>query len=114
MKKWSLFVLIFTCMLVISACGSKDTDKQADESSSTTQEGAESTEIKIQHELDDQEVVLNKVPEKIVVLDFGVLDTLDSLGIEVAGVPQNVVPEYLKKYAGSEYTSVGSLVEPDF
>ncbi|PIC75851.1 ABC transporter [Sporosarcina sp. P19] len=113
-KKWSLFVLLFTCMLVISACASKKTDNQADESSSTTQEGAESTEIKVQHELDDQEVVLNKVPERIVVLDFGVLDTLDSLGIEVAGVPQNAVPEYLKKYAGSEYTNVGSLVEPDF
>ncbi|WP_303969692.1 siderophore ABC transporter substrate-binding protein [Sporosarcina ureae] len=114
MKKWSLFVFIFACMLVISACGSKEMDTQTDKSSSATQEGTESTEIKIKHELDDQEVVLNKVPEKVVVLDFGVLDTLDSLGIEVAGVPQNAVPEYLKKYAGSEYTNVGSLVEPDF
>ena len=96
MKKWSLFVFIFACMLVITACGSKKTDTQADESSSTTQEGAESTEIKIKHDLDEQEVVLTKVPEKIVVLDFGVLDTLDSLGVEVAGVPQNAVPEYLK------------------
>lgn len=114
MKKWSLFVFIFACMLVISACGSKETDTQADESSSTNKEGTESTEIKIKHDLDEQEVVLTKVPEKIVVLDFGVLDTLDSLGVEVAGVPQNAVPEYLKKYADSEYTNVGSLVEPDF
>nr|WP_232319567.1 hypothetical protein [Sporosarcina ureae] len=65
MKKWSLFVFIFACMLVISACGSKETDTQTDKSSSTTQEGTESTEIKIKHELDDQEVVLNKVPEKL-------------------------------------------------
>ncbi|PIC63646.1 ABC transporter [Sporosarcina sp. P13] len=114
MKKWSLFVFIFACMLVISACGSKETDKQVDKSSSTNKEAVESTEIKIKHELDNKEVVLKRKPEKIVVLDFGVLDTLDSLGIEVAGVPQNAVPEYLKKYAGSEYANVGSLVEPDF
>lgn len=36
------------------------------------------------------------------------------MGVEVAGLPQATIPPYLKKYAGSEYTNVGSLKEPDF
>ena len=31
---------------------------------------------------------VTKNPEKVVVFDFGMLDTLDELGIEVAGLPQ--------------------------
>src|SRR5699024_3396437 len=46
--------------------------------------------------------------------DFGSLDTLDKLGIEVAGVPQKNIPSYLEKYEGEEYENVGSLKEPDF
>ena len=34
------------------------------------------------------EAVIEKNPEKVVVFDFGILDTLDELGVEVAGVPQ--------------------------
>ncbi len=42
------------------------------------------------------------------------MDTLDELGVKVTGVPQVAIPPYLEKYAGSEYTNVGSLKEPDF
>jgi iron complex transport system substrate-binding protein len=94
-------------MLVISACGSKATNKQ-------DKEIDEATEVKVKHELDDEEVVLKKNPEKIVVMDFGVLDTLDELDVEVAGVPQDSMPGYLEEYKGSEYTNVGSVREPDF
>ena len=52
---------------------------------------------------------MEKNPEKVVVFDFGMLDTLDELGIEVAGVPQANVPSYLSKYEDSKYTNVGRL-----
>ena len=86
--------------------------KKRDTSTGNETPVEESTEITIKHELG--EVVLEGTPEKVVVFDFGVLDTLDELGIEVTGVPQSAVPPYLEKYAGSEYTNVGSLKEPDF
>ena len=57
---------------------------------------------------------LPKNPEKVVVFDFGILDTLDELGIEVAGLPQTNVPSYLSKYEDSKYANLGSLKEPDF
>ncbi|KAB2328481.1 siderophore ABC transporter substrate-binding protein [Cytobacillus depressus] len=115
MKKWSFITLLFTLLLVFAACGSKEVAKEEEDTSTgNDQQVEETTEIKIKHDLDEQEVVLDKTPEKVVVFDFGILDTLDELGIPVAGLPQANIPPYLNKYAGSEYTNVGSLKEPDF
>ncbi|MFL6517659.1 MAG: siderophore ABC transporter substrate-binding protein, partial [Bacillus sp. (in: firmicutes)] len=71
-----------------------------------------SEKMTIKHQYGEAEV--NKNPEKVVIFDFGVLDTLDELGIEVTGLPQASIPSYLKKYADKKYTNVGSLKEPDF
>ncbi|WNS75811.1 siderophore ABC transporter substrate-binding protein [Bacillus sp. DTU_2020_1000418_1_SI_GHA_SEK_038] len=115
MKKWSLFTLILTVFLVLAACGSKEATKEEENSNTGSDKPVEETvEIKIKHELDEQEVVLDKTPEKVVVFDFGILDTLNELGVPVTGLPQATIPPYLEKYAGSDYTNVGSLKEPDF
>src|SRR3712207_70706 len=53
-------------------------------------------------------------PQRVVVFDVGVLSTLDSLGVEVAGVPEATYPESLSQYSGEEYAKVGSLFEPDY
>ena len=54
------------------------------------------------------------MPEKIVVFDYGFLDTLDALGVEgVVGLPKDsTLPEQLSEYADDEYASVGTLKEP--
>jgi iron complex transport system substrate-binding protein len=110
MKKWSIILFTLTMMFVLAACGTKD-EASTDEKKNA-EGGNEKTELTIKHELG--ETVVEQNPEKIVVFDFGVLDTLDELGIEVAGVPQAAIPPYLEKYAGSEYENVGSLKEADF
>lgn len=66
------------------------------------------------HELDANPVVVGKNPETVVVFDFGLLDTFDELGIEVAGLPQQNIPSYLEKYTDEKYANLGSLKEPDF
>jgi iron complex transport system substrate-binding protein len=111
MKKLGLFSLIFTMLFLLAACGGKE---EASTTASTEGEKTEeeSKEVTITHEYG--EVTVEKNPQKVVVFDFGVLDTLDAFGVEVAGVPQAVVPKSLEKYAGSEYTNVGGLKEPDF
>lgn len=53
-------------------------------------------------------------PEKVFTFDLGVLDTLDALGVEPAGVPEASYPESLSKYADAKYEKIGSLKEPDF
>lgn len=68
--------------------------------------------IVVTHESGETEVTTN--PKKIVVFDYGVLDSLDKLGVEgIIGVVQDGLPEYLSKYASEEYASVGTLKEPD-
>ncbi|WP_199671149.1 siderophore ABC transporter substrate-binding protein [Salinibius halmophilus] len=57
---------------------------------------------------------LAQVPEKIVTFDIASLDTLDFLGVQVVGLPQDFVPSHLSHYEGDEYTSVGSLFEPNY
>jgi iron complex transport system substrate-binding protein len=111
MKKLGLVTLIFTMIFLLAACGSKE---EASTSESTEKKAAEeeTKEMTITHEYG--EVTLEKNPDKVVVFDFGVLDTLDAFGVKVAGVPQATVPKSLEKYKGSEYTNVGSLKEPDF
>jgi len=52
-------------------------------------------------------------PEKVLVMDWAIVDTLDAMGVDVAGVPGGNTPSYLTKYEGDDYLKVGSLFEPD-
>lgn len=105
MKKIVAISLAAFLVLFLAACGDKDKDKEEGE-------GASNETIEIEHDLGTTTV--DKNPEKVVVFDFGALDTLDALNIEVTGLPRGVMPSYLEKYDSEEYEDVGSLKEPDF
>ena len=104
--------MMFALMALLVACGS-DTEK-TDNTSGSTDDKAESDVIEVTHELDEKPVEVKKNPEKVVVFDFGILDALDEIGVEVAGLPQANVPTYLSKFEDAKYKNVGSLKEPDF
>lgn len=53
-------------------------------------------------------------PQRVVVYDLATLDTMQTLGIPVAGVPKAQFPEYLAGYGNAQYTVAGSLFEPDY
>lgn len=124
MKKQSILMILISLalILVVAACGATSMptvspagSNPAEGSTSTpanTNQTEAPTEVVIQHDLGETTVSIN--PEKIVVFDFGVLDTLDKLGIQITGVPQMNIPPYLSQYKDSTYVNVGSLVEPDF
>ena len=111
MRKLTLAVMMFALMAFLVACGSDN--EKADKTTSSDGK-ADSEVIEVTHELDNKPVEVKKNPETIVVFDFGILDTLDELGIEVAGLPQANVPAYLSKFEDAKYKNVGSLKEPDF
>lgn len=68
--------------------------------------------LEIVHELGTTQVP--KAPERVVVFDFGILETLDELGVPVVGVPQANLPSHLAKYRDAAYRNVGTLKDPDF
>ncbi|MGF9650096.1 siderophore ABC transporter substrate-binding protein [Pseudarthrobacter oxydans] len=90
-------------LLTVTACGG----------SATATPAAEATTITVEHaQGSTANVPVN--PEKVFTFDLGVLDTLDALGVEPAGVPEAAYPEALSKYADAKYSKIGSLKEPDF
>ncbi len=100
-KKIYLFLMIAVMALFAAGCGAND------EKGESIKEA-----ITIKHKLGETKVEKN--PQKIVVFDFGILDTLDKLGIEVTGLPKANLPSYLKKFGDKKYENTGSLKEPDF
>lgn len=109
MRKFLLGFLMSLLVIFLVACGSDD---DAEKTENDEEDSEEPQTVTVEHELGTTEV--DKNPEKVVVFDMGSLDTLDKLGIEVIGVPQQSVPDYLSKYEGDEYENVGGLKEPDF
>ena len=97
------FSLTVATALAVSACGGSE-DPTAEASSA-------SGEVTVAHAQGETAVPAD--PQTVVVFDVGVLSTLDSLGVEVAGVPEATYPESLAQYGGDEYAKVGSLFEPD-
>jgi iron complex transport system substrate-binding protein len=117
MKKISIALMMFALMaLLLVACGTKEekpSEKSTDDNKEAeTVETEKAETITITHSLGETTVTKN--PEKVIVFDFGMLDTLDELGIEIAGLPQSNVPSYLSKYENEKYANLGSLKEPDF
>lgn len=104
--------------VILAACGSNNAATSnnntaaAGNTGATTAPTTESKELTIKHELG--EITIKSNPQKVVVFDFGTLDTLDKLGVEVTGLPQSNVPSYLSKYSDAKYENVGGLKEPDF
>ncbi|MDI9440860.1 MAG: ABC transporter substrate-binding protein [Bacillota bacterium] len=59
-------------------------------------------------------VIVPVRPQRVVVFDYGVLDVLDTLGIQIVGLPKASLPSYLERYDSDEYVDVGTLFEPNF
>ncbi|UTR12636.1 siderophore ABC transporter substrate-binding protein [Evansella sp. LMS18] len=136
MKKFILIIAALVLMAALAACGAADSASEnngadgaanaAEENNNEANEANEENEannnaevveeeageLVIEHELGETTVAKN--PESVVVFDFGILDSLDKMGVEVAGVPQANLPSYLEAYGDSAYENTGSLKEPDF
>src|SRR5690606_1471663 len=92
MKRQFILLFIISILAIFAtACGSKDVN---------TDSGA-AGKVVVKHQFG--ETLVKKNPEKVVAFDFGVLDTLNYLGIEVIGVPKGNIPKYLKKYDDDKY-----------
>ncbi len=60
------------------------------------------------------EVEVVKNPQRVVVFDYGLLDIIDNLGVEVVGLPKAALPKRFEKYEDGKYADLGDLKEPDY
>ncbi|MFD2724541.1 hypothetical protein ACFS2B_12705 [Ignatzschineria indica] len=114
-KAFKKVVLVSALALVLAACGeekaatpTKTAESPAKEQSSSAV--AETKRITVKH--DSGETVVPFAPEKVVAFDFGALDTLESLDIDIIGLPKANLPAYLNDYSADKYQNFGTLKEP--
>ncbi|ODB59697.1 MULTISPECIES: siderophore ABC transporter substrate-binding protein [Paenibacillus] len=115
MKKNMMFLtLMLALVLIVSACGKAAPATPEATGNGSSAATTESKTISVKHALDENPVQVKVNPKNVVVFDFGSLDTLDKLGVDVAAVAQQDLPTYLSKYKDSKYASAGTLFEPDY
>ncbi|WP_017754533.1 siderophore ABC transporter substrate-binding protein [Calidifontibacillus oryziterrae] len=113
MKKNTLImILVLALTMIMAACGTKNNEDAAANNGVSSEASTEASQLTFTHKLG--ETTVSKNPERVVVFDFGILDSLDKMGVEVTGVPKANIPSYLSKYNDEKYENVGGLKEPDF
>ncbi|MGJ1386935.1 siderophore ABC transporter substrate-binding protein [Sphingobacterium spiritivorum] len=94
-----------SCIILLAVAASCNSTKKND--------GTATDSITVEHKLGKAQVVAS--PSHIVVFDIGALETLDQLGVPVAGVPKDNIPDHLIKYKNDEaVANVGSVKEPNY
>ena len=84
-----------------------------DEASSTTSTETTVTDTSVNGGIDTgNKVTVPADVKKAVVMDYGILDTIQALGIEVeVAIPSGETPSFLSDF--SDATTIGSIKEPD-
>lgn len=99
-------------LLVASACASGSADAADDGATEAAGDEVPATVV-VEHAQGETEVDVD--PQKVFTFDFAALSVLDALGVEVAGVPKQNVPEAFSQYASDEdVQDIGTLFEPDY
>lgn len=124
MKNWKLMTVILSMLvLMLAACSSNDdaTPKDAEQDNAAKTEDTNKDEANSAFPMTIKstdsnyaDVTFDKVPEKIVVFDYGFLDTLTALDVEVTAVAKGNFPKHLSEYADDKYLNAGALKEPLF
>lgn len=116
MKKLLAITIGLVMSVSLIGCQSTNNETQQTKEVKSQSNSTENTEtsnsetVVIEHSKGTTEVPKN--PTKIAVFDFGVLDTLDKLGVDVElALATPSIPSYLSKYENA--TPVGDLKTPD-
>lgn len=97
-------VLIITAALILVGCNENEDAKE-------TTQASKKESITVTHRLG--ETTVNLSPKNVVVFDYGVLDTLRALNVNVKALPKEPLPKYLSQFSDAKYINVGSLKEPN-
>jgi iron complex transport system substrate-binding protein len=110
MKKKVMLIAAILVIAIVSTVVYAKVGKNKEQQASST--SAQNEVIKITHQLG--EASFNKNPKKVVVFDYGILDALDKIGVEIVALPKSNIPSFLEKYKADKYTDVGTLQQPNF
>ncbi|MFW2512405.1 siderophore ABC transporter substrate-binding protein [Demequina sp. SO4-13] len=121
-KSFSAPTLLAIAALALTACASEPgapADTTATASATSAQQETDQQETEAPTEVTvstaQGEVTVPFQPERVVVVEHGILDTIDFLGAgdAVVGIPHHAVPSYLSDFESST-ENTGTLFEPDY
>lgn len=131
MKNVFSFMFIILLSVVFVACGNQSSQKEK-ASKSDKEKAAQTVEIQSTYQVrgekkdgSDAKTIEEKVevpvnPKKVIVLDYGALDTVEALGAKdaVKGVPKGengaTLPKFLDTFKGDDVVNTGSVKEINF
>lgn len=110
-KKNKIGLIVAGAILFLTACGEKNQSILEANNASGIESVVTSEFIEVEDSNGKVSVPLN--PEKVVVFDNSMLDTMDALGVgeKVVAAPTASLPDYLSDYRHVE--SAGGIKEPD-
>lgn len=115
MKKKIGIIVATLSLFLLTACSTSDMADQSAETNTTTTSETVQEELTLEHPLGTTTLQTN--PQKVVVLDYGILDALDDAGLSdvIVATPQSShMPDFLSEYSSSDYANAGSIKQADF
>ena len=102
-------------LLALSACGSKSSNSSGTGGASAGS-SAEAVTYPVTVKHAQGETTIKAAPQRVVVLDYGVLDSMAALGLAdvVVGIPKTGgnLPKSLSQFQDAKYKDMGGLKEP--
>lgn len=93
----ALIIVIVSVTVIFNGKGGKSSVNSAEET------------ILVKHRYGETEVTKN--PKTIAVLDYGALDILNIMNVEVTALPKSSLPSYLEEFNDEKYVDIGALKE---
>lgn len=130
--KYSIGLLAVMLLFILAACGTEEESSKKESNNTAASENQTeetvgsypqtvsstiaSTENDEKGTITYEDVTFDEMPEKIVVFDYGFLDTLHTLGVEgIVGVAkESTLPEHLSEFESDVYGNIGTLKAPLF
>lgn len=112
-RAWALALLAAT-MAVAQGCGQEaaETPKASQPAAASPTAPRAYETVTVQHKLGT--TVIGKLPQRVVALDMNEVDFLDQLGVPVAGMPKDFVPQFLARYKdAADVQDTGAIVQPN-
>ncbi|WP_110971918.1 siderophore ABC transporter substrate-binding protein [Pseudomonas huaxiensis] len=109
-RQWALALLMAAA---VALPGCDDTSAQPPQAAVQGQpEQAAFVPVTVQHKLGT--TVIEHAVQRTVALDMNEVDFLDQLGVPVAGMPKDFVPQFLARYKDDpQVADLGSIVQPN-
>ena len=123
MKK-NKFIIVAMLAMSLAACGNTtSTDQRLEQSSEISGEEKEDSSKEVSKTTDESDTItitdahgqvkVPKKPKKVVALDSRNFEVLDAMGVDLAGVPKDVMPETSSYVKDESIENIGNHREPN-